>query len=128
MDGDFNNNDISNLQILDRVVHAKLDVKRIKIFDVECIWCGNKFTPSRNQITKRAQKCVGPFCSRNCAGSYGKSIQLGKNVMNRGKILTKSYTRKQEPIIRKSSSGDDDIGETFNNGNPEGTRKGHRRD
>ena len=54
------NNDINNLQVLDRRVHAKLDVRRRKPVFVKCMFCGKEFEATNNQLNRSA---TGFFCS-----------------------------------------------------------------
>ena len=72
-DRDFTNDSLSNLQILPRSDHAKLDVQRRKVLTAYCERCGKDFELSRNQTSERAKKLSGPYCSRSCArqGSKG---------------------------------------------------------
>jgi hypothetical protein len=76
------NNAISNLQILTRKEHSSLDAKRLKEQSFVCPICKTEFILSgrrlHNAITNRSQKKAGPFCSRSCAGKYGKMIQENK--------------------------------------------------
>jgi len=74
IDKNFLNNDFSNLRILDRKIHASIDVKRRIPILYKCDYCGKEFYLSRNQLSKPKS---GKFCSRICSGKYGKDIQLG---------------------------------------------------
>lgn len=73
-DRDKYNDESSNLKILPKSQHSKLDVERRLISNVICPWCGKSFTPTRGQLRKNV---AGPFCTRSCSGKYGKSIQIG---------------------------------------------------
>lgn len=75
------NNDLSNLQILDRATHCALDAKRRKPIIVNCTECKKEFEVTRNQLRKDK---TGFFCSRKCSGKYGASIQ--------------HYKREKEPL------------------------------
>lgn len=90
IDRDFNNNDISNLRVVERSQHSKDDAKRVnRIIEVSCVWCKaymgfiNHHNRSKNKIK------AGPFCSRKCSGEYGASVQKG------GKKLKKSLYKKE---------------------------------
>lgn len=90
-DRDKTNDAIDNLKIRSRSEHTSLDAKRVKVGNVICPICGADFTPTKNQINKRAQSKAGPFCSRSCAGKYSKSVQMGGEVMSRLSIDVKYY-------------------------------------
>lgn len=74
IDGDFLNNAIENLQVLDRKSHITKDVKRVVVEDMICPMCGTRFSPTKSQYNNPS---VPHFCSRRCSGLYGKSIQKG---------------------------------------------------
>lgn len=77
IDGDINNNDISNLQILPRAEHSRLDTRRSKPLKFNCAWCNEEFErlPSAIRDQSRKKK-AGPFCSKKCAGKYSRMLQL----------------------------------------------------
>ncbi|GIU69180.1 MAG: hypothetical protein KatS3mg002_0416 [Candidatus Woesearchaeota archaeon] len=75
IDGNVLNNDLSNLRILDRKEHIKIDVKRRKPIYAQCMMCGKKFEITRNQLRKDR---TGVFCSRQCSGKYGSLVRSGK--------------------------------------------------
>lgn len=74
IDGNFKNNEISNLQILSREENAKkqfLDNPNLKrkYITFICPQCGVKATKPENQVKHgRNQGKKGPYCSRSCAG------------------------------------------------------------
>lgn len=73
-DGDVTNNDISNLEILDRKTHIKLDViRRKEIVDV-CAYCNSNIEIKVSQINSKKKAW---FCNSKCAGKYGREVQLG---------------------------------------------------
>ena len=90
-DRDKTNDDLDNLKIRPRSEHVSLDAKRVKVRSVFCPICSTEFTPTKNQINKRAQSTAGPFCSRSCAGKYGKSVQMGGEVISRSNIDLEYY-------------------------------------
>lgn len=93
IDGDFTNDDISNLQVLDRSIHAKLDAKRTRA-SVKCTWCDVEFELSSDQRRPSSKK-AGPFCSRVCSGKYGASVQNGRSErLERQKFNIINYTWK----------------------------------
>lgn len=81
IDGNFLNNDISNLQVLDRKEHCRLDVIRNKDIKVNCTYCNKFFTIKGSKLHTRNRKdrnSSGYFCSRSCSGKYGAEIQKEK--------------------------------------------------
>lgn len=96
IDGDFNNNDLSNLQVLDRSIHVSLDVKRYSTQNFICPLCGVSFQLKgrklHDAIWNRKKQKAGPFCSRSCAGKYAKSIQLDGEKLQIVQIVPK-YTK-----------------------------------
>ena len=83
IDRDFTNNSISNLQVLDRKVHASLDNKRPRDLKVRCSFFGKQFIVEGKTRNNRNRYGSGYFCSKRCVGLYGKHIQLGGNKTNK---------------------------------------------
>ena len=85
MDGDFTNDEISNLCIKDRKKHIIEDVRRLAKQSFICPICNEDFDilgkKLHDAIQFRKQGKAGPFCSKSCAGKYGKSIQLGADKL-----------------------------------------------
>lgn len=79
------NNEISNLRILSRVEHASIDAKRLKTQNFKCPICNNDFSLSgrklHDSLLNRRNGKAGPFCSRICAGKYGKNVQNGQDKL-----------------------------------------------
>lgn len=88
IDEDKSNNDISNLEVIDHVKHEKMHNPRKIWYDEfrKCPICGKTFQwtdtkqksfyGNRNRIKKRYKHMSDvPFCSKRCAGIYGKRIQ-----------------------------------------------------
>jgi len=105
-DGDFSNDEISNLEIVKLGKHQRLH-NPPKVFEdklTKCFWCHKLFLMTKkhqfHRRAKRTQNRPGPFCSRKCSGKYGQSIQAGTLGMNLLKF-----------------------GETFANGNAEPSLK-----
>lgn len=75
------NNNISNLQVLNRSEHAHLDCKRLLAQTFTCPVCGEVFTLTGIKLsrclTDRKRGKSGPFCSRKCTGKYGTQVQNG---------------------------------------------------
>lgn len=77
IDGDYLNNNLDNLRVLKRNIHAKNDVVRNMDIKVSCQWCGRKFTIKGSTIKDRNRRNTGCFCSKRCTGLYGVAIQNG---------------------------------------------------
>lgn len=99
IDGNPLNNNINNLQILDRKTHCKLDALRNKDIVVQCTYCGKEFIISGYKIHQHNRSNryhSGYFCSRKCAGKYGREIQL--------KLRNHIYTEHIKPSKYKVKS------------------------
>lgn len=92
MDKDPTNNDVDNLLVLPRELHDLMhEQDRRKYYDktVKCVWCGKEFLwtayqqqkHSGNIHRKNRPDAIGPFCSKSCAGSYGRNEQLRRKAM-----------------------------------------------
>lgn len=72
IDRNFSNNEYSNLQILDRSEHIKLDAIRVKSVILKCQICNKEFELKErklnNAIQNRKKDKSGPYCSKKCAG------------------------------------------------------------
>lgn len=105
IDGNFLNNEISNLQILDRKIHCCNDANRNKDVTVTCMYCGKSFTIKGNTIRNRNRTDKhqsGYFCSKVCSGKYGKQIQLGlkqHQIVNKIKPDTYKVKSAQEETL-----------------------------
>lgn len=75
IDRNFNNNEISNLQVLDRSTHCRLDNPHRNPVFTNCAWCNKRFELSRDQLSTKSLKRGRFFCSKQCTGLYGKMIQ-----------------------------------------------------
>ncbi len=67
---------IENLQILDSSSHASKDSIRVGLVEITCVLCKSKAMKKARYLAHNAkQGKAGPFCSRSCAGKYGRQIQ-----------------------------------------------------
>lgn len=65
IDGNFNNNSLNNLRIVNRVDHAKSHVPHKKEFVKKCVICGRLYKTTNNKrITCGNKVCAGK-CTRN---------------------------------------------------------------
>jgi hypothetical protein len=79
IDGDFNNNDFDNLQILPRSQHSTKDTKRVKLVELVCPMCSRKHSKTPRKIREKSKAGQrADFCGRQCAGRYSREVQLGK--------------------------------------------------
>lgn len=105
IDRDITNNSIDNLRVIRRSEHVTLDVKRYKEQKFTCPWCGAVFDLQSKRlhdaIYNRKQKKSGPFCSRSCAGRYGKSVQLGGPLLKLKELEPEYTTLKDEENLEK---------------------------
>lgn len=95
IDGNFLNNDLSNLRVINRSDHSKQDV--LKREDVECVctWCKTPFTIKGNKLRQRNRRKSTGFCSKSCTGKYGKHVQLtGESIITNIEFEKKCYTEK----------------------------------
>lgn len=105
-DGDFLNNDISNLEVLDETEHFKLHAKQNEKYHDKimiCPQCGKEFLWTAKQQTefngnakRRENKYASihtPFCSKSCSGKYGAQIQQQHDSCNSKRKLTDAQIR-----------------------------------
>ncbi len=93
IDCDFTNNNLTNLRILPRQLHARIDNYSFVWTDVNCPVCKKRFKPTKQQVTDQRNGCLkGPFCSRSCAGRGSHKNYMGKNFVRISvrKVYTKS--------------------------------------
>lgn len=77
IDCDFNNNDISNLRVIDRISHSYDDVIRRHVRAV-CLFCWSNFDLTVHQKSRYNWKtwvynASWPFCSKSCAWKVWKN-------------------------------------------------------
>lgn len=104
IDGDFTNNNPSNIQILNRPEHATLDVRRRNNQTFECPYCSTQFTLSGRKLNtatqnRKKKNMAGPFCSKSCAGKYSKSVQLGAAKLPVEEIIPEYFTIKSKQSL-----------------------------
>lgn len=126
IDGNFLNNDFSNLRVVCRAEHAHDDCNMIvkKIILVNCLFCGKQF-----EYNTAKRYSTGSFCSNVCSGKYGKLIQTNKIKKIELRYIPKEYYKPKnfkhiEPVIRNNNSGHGGIGKLLTGNaddNTEGT-------
>lgn len=97
-DRDFTNNELTNLQILNRKEHATLDAKKLKSQKFNCLECGIEMILEGNKLSNFLKNCrrknktnSGPFCSRRCVGIYGANVQNNKVKKLEPTIVSSEY-------------------------------------
>lgn len=95
-DGNFYNNDPSNIKVISRSRHSYSHARRVKKENFKCPTCEKTFTIGGKRLNdvvqNRKKGKAGPFCGRSCAGKYGKKIEL--NIIEKlpvHQIKTKHY-------------------------------------
>ena len=78
IDKDPLNNAISNLRVLRRSEHSKIDVIRVRPVDFICPVCGKPFKLEGRRLhdlyySKIKRNSFGPFCSKICLNTWRKS-------------------------------------------------------
>jgi hypothetical protein len=77
IDSDIDNNSLENFRVLPRAFHSAEDTRRVKPVTLKCSWCNKKFERFPRIIRDKARQGKrGQFCSRVCAGKYGRGLQL----------------------------------------------------
>ena len=76
---DKNDNRIENLRIMPRDQHSAEDAIRVRPITITCVQCGKVFERSPRLVKNKSNHGkVSSFCSKECAGRYGRQVQLGK--------------------------------------------------
>lgn len=79
IDNNIHNNSIDNLQILSKKENIKKEIirsgRKKKMYLGICPVCDNSFSKPMNYVkNNRKRGKAGPFCSRQCAGKFSKTI------------------------------------------------------
>lgn len=95
IDGDFTNNESSNLRIVNRKRHCRDDAQKLIAQIFICAICDKDFLLEgarlSDAIQNRKQGKAGPFCGRFCAGKYAA---LGEILS--AKPIKPSYSKKKD--------------------------------
>jgi hypothetical protein len=117
IDCNVQNNEISNLRILSRSEHAFIDAIRLKSQNFKCPMCNRSFSLDgkklHDAISNSIKNKAGPFCSKSCAGKYGKNVQLGLQRLEVNTI-TPSYTTLKSDKSLYEETHKVDIAKTVN--------------
>jgi hypothetical protein len=77
-DKDGHNNDIENLEVMDRKEHLTMHTRSrqtTKYYTFNCDWCGRKTTRKAKDVHPKNAKI---FCSRRCCGYYYARTKFAK--------------------------------------------------
>lgn len=79
------NNELSNLEVIDRKVHCKEHAIKYPEYEkVKCVYCKKEFKLNRKQQINRNSNFIrgkainGPFCSKQCSGKFQYSKRAFK--------------------------------------------------
>ena len=68
-DGNFRNNDLSNLEVVDSQEHGERHTRGQTTVQIKCILCGKIVIKKLADYKhNRAQGKKGPYCGKSCAG------------------------------------------------------------
>lgn len=101
LDGNPLNNDLSNLLVMDRIEHLKMDAKRVEDQILICQWCKKEFLVKGKSLRQRdgKDKKSNSFCSKKCSGIYGTYIQKGNTPFEKVKIERIYYNERDNRNI-----------------------------
>lgn len=99
LNDDFMNNDKSNVRTITRSKHASNDAIRLEEQTFVCPQCNTQFVLKSRKLSdaiqnRKKHRKAGPFCTRNCAGRYGKAVQLGMKPLQVEEIKPNYTTNK----------------------------------
>lgn len=81
IDGDFTNNTLSNLRIVDRAEHCRSHVQHRKIVTKTCVICGKIFkTDNNKRITCGSKSCRGR-CAHVLGHNEGNEYKRELNIL-----------------------------------------------
>lgn len=76
INGDFNDNAWSNLRVINKRAHAVDDSLRVRVVEIQCVWCGAHMHRRPKEIDGGAKRSTaGPFCTNRCVGKYTTARQ-----------------------------------------------------
>lgn len=110
IDGNFHNDALSNLKVVPRKYHIQQDVRRLKEKEFYCPECNKKFVLSGNKlsraISERKRGKFGPFCSRKCAGIYGRKVQTSLVDKQNVNQIGAEYTTLKQSLYEETHKVD----------------------
>ena len=102
IDGNFIDNDLSNLRVIERSKHCSDDAIANKDEIHLCIWCKTSFIIKGANLHYRNRKLSSGFCSKKCSGQYGAWIQKENAPLLTTLKLEKVKYKKKECFRRNS--------------------------
>lgn len=102
IDGNFLNNDLENLIVLDQSTHSKIDAIKRKSDILTCQWCKKQFSVDGSKLRNRERKDrnANSFCSKKCTGQYGAYVQNSGLKLGKININKEYYKSSLEEIPR----------------------------
>lgn len=85
INGDPADNRLENLEVMSRAAHTRLhnSKKPLAMVRLVCVLCGHSFDrEARRDKFNRKRGSAGPFCSKTCAGRWGRQQQVEKGMAN----------------------------------------------
>lgn len=82
INGDFNNNDLSNLRVVDRAEHCRSHAKQKQLITKSCQICGKSFeTVNSNRVTCGSKSCRGKCAHINGHNEGNSFTYNNKNIL-----------------------------------------------
>lgn len=87
IDGDFNNNALSNLRVVPRAAHCKSHVRTRRVVTKKCVICGKEFTTDNNhRKTCGSKSCMGK-CAHVMGHNLGNNFEIEANQYNENRSI-----------------------------------------
>lgn len=97
---DFTDNRLENLRVVSLSKNASDDALRLKSQKFNCPWCETSIVADGKKLHdiyhNRLKGKAGPFCSKSCAGKYGKAIQTNKIEKLKVVVPIRQYYRRDK--------------------------------
>lgn len=113
IDGDFTNNDLSNLRVVERSTHSFEDVVVNSDETHICIWCKSPFIISGSKLRYRNRRSSSGFCSKKCTGQYGAWIQKSNTPLATKLELDKVQYKRKSALGEIPNVEEQNIGEAL---------------
>lgn len=90
IDGNKRNNDISNLEVLNRSTHGKHHAKDAEVVKGTCLECGAHILCKASVERRRIKRGVtGPYCNKKCVGRASRKKQIAEGKINLRAMVVK---------------------------------------
>ena len=101
IDGNFSNNDLSNLRVVPRKEHCKSHSKSRKTIIKQCMICGTEFTTTDiNRLTCGSKQCAG-----KCAHINGYNKGYDKQVRRKNELISNRSLVEEIQSVEGANSG-----------------------